>query len=204
MSFDGRCPKLGSFAERQREVAKLYGTARPDRLRRVYYGIRGLIRGVFRAVGRVIKWIAGAVDRLLGAVFDFVKAVAQRIQEGVGLFFTGFRFFAHYLLGRPFVTLGEQNEDGESPVLLTRFRIDFDVINLFDAHADAETVARHAGLIRESREGAMYFLSVVGDGLRTISLLQPPVGWLRLAVALARRVRDFLSKPGQQRESAIA
>ena len=183
-----------SFADRQREVGPLYGTAQPDRLRRVYYGVRGLIRGAFRAVGRIIKWIAGRVDQLLGAVFDFVKAVAKRVQEGVGLFFTGFRFFTHYLLGRPLVTIAEQDKNGNHSVLLTRFRFDFDVINLFDAEANREAVARHTSLLRRTQVGAAYFLSVTADCLRAIALLQPPVGWLRLAVTIARTVVDFLSE----------
>ena len=182
-----------SFVERQREVGRLYGSARPERLRRVYYGLRGLIRGAYRAIGRVIKWIAGAVERLLGAVFDFVKAVAKRIQEGVGLFFTGFRFFANYVLGRPLITVAEEGSAGDRSVLLTRFRIDFDVVNLFNTQADRETLARHARLLRESRLGAAYFFSVIADCLGTIALLQPPVGWLRLALAMARTVRDYLN-----------
>ena len=185
-----------TFTERQREVGPLYGSSSPGRLRRVYYGLRGLIRGAFRAVGRIIKWIAGAVEQLLGAVFDFVKALAKRIQEGMGLFFTGFRFFARYLLGRPLVTIAAAGEGETRSVLLTRFRIDFDVINLFDGGTDRETVARHADLLRRSQAGATYFVGAIGNCLGAIALLQPPVGWLRLAVAVARPVRDFLSGRG--------
>ena len=191
------------FAARQAEVAALYGTPQSHPGRRVYYGLRGLIRGAFRAIGRIVKWIAGAVGQLLGAVFDFVKSLAKRVQEGVGLFFAGFRFFAHYLLGRPFLTVAEASA-GEAPVLMTRFRVDFDVVNLVNPAAGPDTLRRHTALLRDSREGAVYFLDTVVTCIRVIALLQPPMGWLRLAVHVARVVRSVLDGRERTEEVRVA
>ncbi|MGB3798747.1 MAG: hypothetical protein WA952_02970 [Lewinella sp.] len=181
-----------AFVSRQREVKPYYGELARHPGRRVYYGLRGLIRGAFRAVGRIIKWIGGVIEEILGAVFDFVKSLAKRLQEGVGLFLSGFRFFAHYLLGRPFVSLGTPAPDGSHPVLLTRFRIDFDVVSFVDQGAGTADVVRHTAHLQRSREGAEYFLDVVATCLHAVALLQPPLGWLRLAVLLARKVHGFL------------
>ena len=182
------------FAERQREVRAYYGELARHPARRVYYGLRGLIRGAFRAIGRVVKWVAGVVEELLGAVFDFIKSLAKRLQEGVGLFFTGFRFFAHYLLGRPFVTLGAAGADGTAPVVMTRYRIDFDVVSFIDGGAVAGDLAKHTALLRRSRSGALYFLDVTASCIRAIALLRPPLGWLRLAVLVARLIHSFLRR----------
>ena len=182
------------FAERQREVRRYYGELSLHPQRRVYYGLRGLIRGAFRAIGRIIKWVAGVVEEVLGAVFDFVKSLAKRIQEGIGLFFTGFRFFAHYLLGRPFVTLGAAGPDGGSPVIMTRYRIDFDVVSFVDRATASADLARHTALLNRSRDGAAYFLDVTTTCVRAVALLRPPLGWLRLAVLVARLIHDFLRR----------
>ena len=182
------------FAERQREVRQFYGELSRHPQRRVYYGLRGLIRGAFRAIGRVIKWVAGVVEEFLGAVFDFVKSLAKRIQEGMGLFFTGFRFFAHYLLGRPFVTLGAAGRDGGSPVIMTRYRIDFDVVSFIDRKAATGDLQRHTALLERSSTGAAYFLDVTATCLRAVALLRPPLGWLRLAVIVARLIHGFLRR----------
>ncbi|WP_116109010.1 hypothetical protein [Lewinella sp. IMCC34191] len=181
-----------AFVSRQREVKPYYGELARHPARRVYYGIRGLIRGAFRAVGRIIKWVGGVVEEVLGAVFDFVKSLAKRLQEGIGMFLAGFRFFAHYLLGRPFISLGAEGEAGQHPVLFTRFRIDFDVVSFIDRGAGTEDVARHMAYLQRTRAGATYFLDVVATCLQTVALLQPPLGWLRLAVLLARVVHGFL------------
>ncbi len=193
-----------AFANRQQEVSQLYGSPSSNPDRRVYYGLRGLIRGAFRAVGQIIKWIGGLIAEILGAVFDFVKSVAKRIQEGIGMFFAGFRFFAHYLLGRPFISVGKPDSRGEFPVLSTRFRIDFDVVSFIDRGATYEDIARHTANLRRSHEGAAYFLAVISTCLRAITLLQPPLGWLRLAVLLARIIHGFLRGDRRNVRPAVA
>jgi hypothetical protein len=177
--------------ERPPGFRQAYGQLDRHPLRRVYYGLRGLIRGAFRAAGRVVSWLIGHVRDVLGAVFDFVKAVVKRIQEGAGLFFAGFRFFAHYLLGRPIVTVGRAVE-GNHPVLLTRHLIDLDVVNLADAFVSEEDVALHGGRVSALQRGGVYFVEATATLLRFIGTLQPPVGWLRLGIYLARRVRRLL------------
>ena len=182
------------FTARQREIRDCYGDVARHPGRRVYYGLRGLLRGAFRAIGRIVKWVAGVVEGLLGAVFDFVKALAKRLQEGMGLFFTGFRFFAHYLLGRPFVTLGAAGADGASPLIMTRYQVDFDVVSFVDRGAGREALAQHTALLQRSRNGAAYFLEVIATCIRAVALLRPPFGWLRLAVLVARLIHRFLRR----------
>ena len=181
--------------DRKGEIRPVYGDLHLHPNRRVYYGLRGLIRGAARAVGRVTGWLAGGVRILLGAVFDFVKAVIKRIQEGAALFLTGFRYFGHYLLGRPFVTLGGQGR-GERPVLLTRFALDFDTVAFVDRRATGDDVRAHTDYLRRMQAGAQYFIGLISQLIRSIALLTGPVSWLRLGVLLARTVRDLLRGRG--------
>ena len=181
----------GEFADRQTSLDPGYGDLHRHPHRRVYYGLRGLIRGAARAVGRVLGWLAGGVRVLVGAVFDFVKAVIKRIQEGAALLLTGFRYFGHYLLGLPFVTLGGAG-GGERPVLLTRFAVDFDTVAFVDRRATGEDVRAHAGYLRRMQAGAEYFLSFVSRLIRGMASIAGPVSWFRLGVLLARTVRELL------------
>ncbi len=183
------------FSARGTTFREAYGAQQRYPNRRVYYGLRGLIRGAFRAIGRVLRWIAGVVESILGAVFDFVKAVIKRIQEGIGLFFEGFRFLAHYLLGRPFVSLGEA-ADGRMPVVLTRFALDFDAVSLSDRGASAGDVREHLSYLRRMGAGVSYFMEVATAAVGVIAGLSTPVGWLRLGVLIGRWVRGWLSGQG--------
>ncbi|WP_420460571.1 hypothetical protein [Neolewinella sp.] len=179
------------FNDQELELGAAYGNPHRHPHRRVYYGLRGLIRGAARAVGRVLGWLAGGIRVLLGAVFDFVKAVVKRIQEGTGLLVAGFRYFGHYLLGRPFVTLGGKGV-GERPVVLTRFALDFDTVAFVDRRATGDDVRAHSTQLRRMQQGARYFIGLVSRLIRGISLITTPVSWLRLGVLLARTVRDLL------------
>ena len=192
----GLSEQLGTeLLRREGELRPAYGDLHRYPNRRVYYGLRGLIRGAARAVGRVISWLAGGVRVLLGAVFDFVKAVTKRIQEGAGLFLTGFRYFGHYLLGLPFVTLGGKGV-GQRPVLLTRVAVDFDTVAFIDRRATGEDVRAHTDYLRRMQAGAEYFLGLISRLIRGISLLTASVSWLRLGVVIARMVRDLLRGRG--------
>ncbi len=191
------------FAEGQAQLKPAFGAQQRHPNRRVYYGLRGLIRGAFRAAGRVLRWIAGAVAELLGAVFDFAKSLVKRIQEGVSLFFEGFRFVGHYLLGRPFVSLGGA-VDGVHPVLSTRFGLDFDAVSFADAAASAEDLRRHAHYLHRMGQGVDYFMEVATSLIRYIGALTSPGGWLRLGVIIARWVRRWLGRREEEGRGAVA
>lgn len=182
-----------TFTERQAEINEFYGDLRRHPERRVYYGIRGLIRGAFRAIGRILDWIVRKVKNILGAIFDFVKATVKRIQEGIALFFEGFVYFGHYLLGKPFVTLGSTVE-GKRPVLLTRFRVDFDSVALVDTGASPDDLRTHAEYLNRVGRGIDYFLDTTVTIIQLIARLKPPLGWIWLGIVIARGIRDLLRR----------
>ena len=163
--------------------------------RRVYYGLRGLIRGAFRALGRIVRWVARGVGAILGAVFDFVKSIAKRLRSGAGLFVSGLETFTRYLFGKPLFTLGAE-VSGVRPVLATLFRIDFDVVSLVDSSATGDDLRLHRKLLRRQQEGLTYFTTTTLSIVGLVGALQPPIGWLRLGVLLARWVIDRLRLAG--------
>ena len=169
-------------------VRQHYGHLDRHPARRVYYGLRGLIRGAVRGLRRVVGWIAGTVRTTLGAVFDFVKASLKRVREGITTLYNGFRYFGHYFLGRPFVSVGVARPGG-APVQLTQFRVDFDVINLVDDRSTAADVEHHLAHLRNLQQGAAYFLDVAVRIIRGIAALSTPISWLRLAAYVGRWVR---------------
>lgn len=177
---------------RQQEMKALYPGQEKKPLRRVYYGLRGLIRGAFRAIGRIIDWFVRKIKDLAGAIFNFVKATLKRIQEGIGLFFEGFRYFSHYLLGKPFITTGPISDTGEATLLATRLRLDFDTTNIVSRNVSDEDLANHVATLARVREGLEFFLQTVSTILRWIGNLASPLGWVRLGVVIARLVRRIL------------
>lgn len=188
--------------KQEKEVAAMYGDQNENPLRRVYYGLRGLLRGAFRAIGRIVKWVVRKVGEIAGAVFSFFKAAVKRIREGIGLFFEGFRYFSHYLLGKPFITLGTVSEDGDAAILATRLSLDFDTANFVSYGATDEDLARHQTTLHRLGEGLAFFLNTFSDIIHLIASLTTPLGWVRLGVLIARIVREVLS--GTTRQPVLA
>ncbi|WP_116127945.1 peptidoglycan-binding domain-containing protein [Lewinella sp. IMCC34183] len=183
-----------TFAERQQEATEAYGAPQRHPFRRVYFAVGSLLRAALRGIARIIDWIRRAVSFTLGAIFDFIKLVAKRLREGVGLFFTGMRFFANFFLGRPVVT----PEPGSTPVTvaaLTRFGLDFDTVNYVADSAGAEAVRDHGRLLRRLAAGAEFFLTVAITVVRAAAAWGTPLGWIHLGVLIARWVLDMLRSP---------
>ncbi|MTB51057.1 peptidoglycan-binding domain-containing protein [Lewinella sp. W8] len=186
--------------KRQVEVEDQYpDMTEPSRPRRVYFGLGGLIRGAFRGIRRVVNWVVRGIKKIAGAVFNFVKSVIKRIQEGIGLFFEGFRYFSHFVLGRPFITRGKA-VDGESPIMATKLAIDFDANSVINARATDEDLAAHAAFLVRMRDGLDFFLDAVSTIIRWIGNLTTPLGWIRLGVFIARIVRDLLRQERPREE----
>lgn len=177
---------------RQREMKDLYPAQEMKPLRRVYYGLRGLIRGAFRAIGRIVNWFVRKIKEVAGAIFNFVKATLKRIQEGIGLFFEGFRYFSHYLLGKAFITTGPVSPAGEATIIATRMRLDFDTTNVISRSATDEDLANHRAELIRIRRGLEFFMNSVSTIFRWIGNLTTPLGWVRLGVLIARLVRRIL------------
>ena len=177
-----------AFLRGQRAAAPAYGRAGATVFRRVYYGLRSIIRGAWRGVGRVLDWLRGTAQMLLGAVFDFIKATAKRLQEGGSLFLTGFRYFGHFVLGRPFLTYDARG----GVVAVTRYAIDLDTVNLADRGAAGADLTRHTATLRQATEAAGFFLEVAARLIRTVADLGGGGSWVWLGVRLARGVRRLL------------
>jgi len=179
---------------RRDAVKELYPKQQVNPFRRIYFGLRGLLRGAFRAIKKVLRWVIDRVGAVAGAIFSFLKATIKRIQEGIGLFFEGFRYFTHYLLGKPFVTTGAEREDGTATISATRLVLDFDTTNVVSADVTDDDIANHRTTLRSLREGLDFFLKTVGTIFNLIGSLTTPMGWVRLGVLIARVVRTLLRK----------
>ena len=159
--------------------------------RRRYYGLGGLLRGAVRAVGRLLRWIAGMVTELVGAVVNFVQLVAKRFREGVSLFAAGLRYFGHYLLGRPIITLGQGRGKVDRPLISTRYALDFDVVAMVASQSSLQDMRAHTEYLRHLQHGASFFLDVAARLFRGVGLLTSPTGWVQLGAYLGRLARDL-------------
>ncbi|MEL7162657.1 MAG: hypothetical protein AAFN92_18005, partial [Bacteroidota bacterium] len=183
-------------------VATLYPPWRTNFDRRTAFTRRSFLGRIFAGVGRIVDWVKGkvvkVVKRLGGIIFGFVKLLLHKVRTGVQRFFTGFRYLATFLLGKPLLTVMPANPAGESLVFATKFQLDFDAVNVIPTGFRKEDVTRHGNHIHRMIEGMDYFIQTTIDILRLLIKLGTPRGWLALGWQIGLAVvRSIFKKPEQ-------
>ncbi len=171
------------------ELGQLYpnNAAQPER-RVAFPRARGF-RRLWGGIGKVLRWlkdtVVSAAEYLLGPVFTFVKRLLRPVRLAVTRFFTGFRYLANFVLGRPVVT-DFPAEDPTKPAVrfATVFSLDFDARTLVPGKFEAGQAATHGAHLRRMRADMDYFLDTVVNMIRLISRLTQPGGWVWLGAKL--------------------
>ncbi|MEO0734814.1 MAG: hypothetical protein AAFZ52_18400, partial [Bacteroidota bacterium] len=181
-------------------VSNLYPTWGRNQSRRIAYTRRSFLGRIFAGFGRIVDWVKGKVvkfaKRLGGIIFGFVKLLLHKVRTGVQRFFTGFKYLATFLLGKPFFTVMPPNPAGEQLIFATKFQLDFDAVNVVPAGFRREDAVRHEEHIYQIIDGMDYFLQTTIDIIRTLVRLGTPRGWLALGWQIGLAVvRTIFRKP---------
>jgi len=177
-------------------IRAFYRESRKNR-RRLYFGIRSLAASALRGVKKVLGWIKRKVQKVVGAVISFFKAVAKRIREGILLFAESFRRFLHFVLQKPVVSPEVGAVPAGGPFVLTRFAVDSDVVNLHSASVSPALMAAHLSLVRRLTAGLSLFLAIATEVIHLIAILgtlATPVGWIKLGFWIAGKVEEVLNR----------
>ncbi|MEM7575195.1 MAG: hypothetical protein AAF433_19975 [Bacteroidota bacterium] len=185
----------------EKGLDKVYDQVSDRTERRVAYPNqknRSFFRGLIRGIGRIAKWIVSAVRKVLGVVFAFAKAIIDRIRKGIQLFFKGFRYFSHLILGRP-IGSAEQIAPGVNKyrIYATQYKLDFDAINFVPKDFTKAGVRRHKAILIEMEKSLFFFIDVVIFVIKAIAELGKG-GWVWLGLQIFKffmaGVKDLLDK----------
>lgn len=185
----------------EKEMDKVYDHVSERTERRVAYPNqrnRSFFRGLLRGIGRIAKWILSTVRKVLGVVFAFAKAIIDRIRKGVQLFFRGFRYFSHLILGRPIGT-AEQVAPGSNQyrIYATQYKLDFDSVNFIPQNYTSAGIEHHTNILKEMQKSIFFFIDIILFVIKAISKLSSG-GWVWLGLQIFKffmaGVKDLLEK----------
>ncbi len=184
--------KIDKAVLEEKGLDKVYDGMKENKRRRVAFpsqGNRSFFRGLLRGIKKIAQWISKAIGKIMGVVFAFAKAIIDRVRKGVQLFCRGFRYISHLLLGRPFYSVEQKETDEEMfRVYLTKFRLDFDSINLIPEDSTPDGLKAHGLLLEDIKRGMLFFIDVVVFVIKNIGKLLHPGGWIWLGLQLFRFV----------------
>lgn len=194
--------KLDAKVLAEDEVRGLYPDAAAKPERRVSYaatsffgkvwgGLRKILRWMKRKIGQVVT----AVGRVLGPVFNFVKALVRPIRLAVTRFFNGFKFLANWALGRPITTAVPAWERGAPPVTFaTRFALDLDATTYAGGGFEPGRAEDHSTHLATLSADLFYFVDAAVLVIRSVGRLSGVGGWVGLGLRIAG-VRPFRQSP---------
>ena len=201
------CDRAGIDQERlDRLVLAESGTAKlyPDNVaapeRRVSYPKQNWFHGLWGGLRRVVQWLQTGVKAaaavVIGPVFNFVKQLLRPIRLAVTQFFTGFRYLANFILGRPIVTEVGRSLDERATVFATKFSVDFDAVTVAPLTFERADSSRHADHLDSFRADMFYFIDVTILLISSIGKLSNPGGWVGLGLEIFRLSR--LNRPTEK------
>lgn len=166
--------------------------------RRVYLGLRSLIASALRGLGRIKDWLAKKVAKITGAIVSFFKAISKRIREGIATFFSAFKRFSHFILGKPIFNPVKIKElPGNTTFVFTRFDFDRDAVNLYSSTIDKRLMRRHTRELRNLTMGLSLFLyiaTVIVDLITVVANLTNPYGWIKLGIKIGREISEIIKR----------
>ena len=180
---------------------KAYGRETKSNIRegrRVYYGSRSLVRSLSAGIKKVVDFFVRGAKRIAKIAQNLAKLLFRMLREGLRVLGRGLKF----LFGKRTIT----TRQGEEVAALTNFDFDMDVHGIFRPGLGKEALALHRESLQRVVNGLMFSMELTGTVLNiVVNVLKGPVGWVKLAMTLARKLAELLlkrSKGGRRRALA--
>lgn len=142
------------------------------RFRRIYFGIRSLVRSAWRSLKRLFGWLTNKATEFIKNMADlmknFAKLLYREIREGLQLFASGMAF----LFGNRTITTGD---------FLSHYDFDADSIHLISLKSSHIIVQQQIQTFQHTVEGLDFAMTLTGRLVRVILLTQG-IGWRRVLI----------------------
>lgn len=163
------------------------GLQQPGLLRRVYYGMKIMVRSIFRCFEKLVKFIVRGIRRFITIFKNFIKLVYREIREAVMQFADGIAFL---FSKRVFKTLTDSGEI----VAYTDMDFDFDAVVSISPGADSRQIMAHGRELSRRVQNLNFSLVLTGKIIKWAILASQPISWPALAIQAAIFLRKQLKE----------
>lgn len=163
-----------------------------NKLRRIYFGIKSLVKSIVRGIKRIIKIIISSIKEAITLFKNFVLMLYRETREGLRKLGQGIAF----LFGRRVITTSDEND---IPAIVTKFDVDFDVITMTSTkkvnliHTHHLKCMEATNNLRFSLILTVKFVEWVIEAAKLLVL-----GWgvilVRLAIYFRKLLKQFLKR----------
>lgn len=151
------------------------------RFRRIYFGIKSMVRSVWRNLKRLFGWLVRKTDEFIenmaNLMKNFAKLLFREIREGLQLFARGMAF----LFGKRTITTGDY---------LTFYDFDTDGIQLVPVYSSPDQAEEHMTMCMNTVLGLDFAMTLTGKMIRFILITQG-IGWHRVLIEVGIIIKSM-------------
>lgn len=155
------------------------------RFRRIYFGIKSMVRSIRRSLKRLFGWIvlktAEFTEKIANLMKNFAKLLFREIREGLQLFAKGMAF----LFGKRTITTDDY---------LTHYDFDADSIHLIPGYCSPELAQEHITMRQNTVQGLDFAMTLTGKLVRFILITQG-IGWHRVLIEVGIIIKSMFKNP---------
>lgn len=165
--------------------------------RRVYYGIRSLVRSISKGLGKIIDFIIKGARAIAQLTKNLAKLLFRAVREALRVFGRG--------LGFLFSDRTITTQEGFSVAAITKFDFDMDAFNYYNPAIGPEAFRLHQESLRQMVSGLGFSLELTATVINVaLGLAAGPSGWIALALGLVRKFASMLRRRRATRLNAAA
>lgn len=159
-------------------------------LKRIYYGIKKLLKKAFRFAKKIFEWVVNKTTRVWGFLKRIFANFFDRLKTGLVAFIDGIRF----LIGRKVIFTGNRFN-----FITTLCQLDGDVSTI-SIDADTDMIKEHTKEVKYRWAALGFSLAVTGLVLKTLSQSISVISW---PLALFSIVNSFKVVSAQYKKLEI-
>ncbi len=184
--FHDNLQKLGAgIKSQQASISQKNGI-----IRRIYYGIKKLLKKAFRFAKKIFKWVVNKTSRVWGFLKKVFASFFDKLKTGLVAFIDGIRF----LLGRKVIFTGNRFS-----FITTLCRLDGDVSTIA-IEADDDMIKEHTKEVNYKWTALGFSLAVTGLVIKTLTRSISVISW---PLALFSIVNSFKTVSEQYKKLEI-
>lgn len=133
-------------------------TEKKGLLRRVYYGIKKMLKKASRLIGKIKKWIISGLQKVWGFLKKLFGNFFEKLRDGIKAFIAGLKF----LLGKKLILTGDANS-----MCISKFTLDADSTTLI-LGKNFEQINKHIDKSKYQMGAMVFSLAVTGSILKIV------------------------------------
>jgi len=153
-------------------------------LRRIYYGVRTMVKSLWRGIRRLFRFLARSIVKLVNRLKNLAKILFREIREGLKAFAAGMKF----LFGKRTLTTTNGQE-----TITTHFDFDCDAKNAVSPNASKGLIKLHLKALHRLPKDLNFALSVTAVIIKWILALIKG-NWPKLVIQVGLTFRKMIRK----------